>query len=291
MKNSLLTKNPTLNLTIGAIVISFSGVWVKIAEVSPSSSAFYRVFFGFFFLLVFAFQTKIKFAANRLHISLGIFCGLLFALDLLCWHNSIRLIGPGLATLLGNFQVFILAAVGILFLKERYSKILLLAIPLAVVGLFLIIGFEWSTMGADYTLGLGLGLATALLYSGFLLSLKSLSSRIKDPYSPMIIVSFATSVIIGVSMLSTGDSFTIPNMKSLLSLVGLGFLSQCFGWVCIASSLPRVNTSFVGLILLLQPSLAFIWDVLFFARPTALLNWSGVCITLFSIYLGSRAKC
>ena len=36
-----------------------------------------------------------------------------------------------------------------------------------------------------------------------------------------------------------------------------------------------------------QPSLAFVWDVLLFQRPTSLMNWVGVSIVLFAIYLGS----
>jgi drug/metabolite transporter (DMT)-like permease len=42
-----------------------------------------------------------------------------------------------------------------------------------------------------------------------------------------------------------------------------------------------------GFILLLQPALAFVWDVLLFQRPTSLVNWAGVFIVLVAIYLGS----
>jgi drug/metabolite transporter (DMT)-like permease len=51
--------------------------------------------------------------------------------------------------------------------------------------------------------------------------------------------------------------------------------------------LPAVFASLAGFILLLQPSLAFVWDVLLFQRPTSLMNWVGVSIVLFAIYLGS----
>ena len=43
-----------LGLVAGAIMISFSGVWVKISHVTPTVSAFYRVFFGGIILLVMA---------------------------------------------------------------------------------------------------------------------------------------------------------------------------------------------------------------------------------------------
>ena len=62
------------------------------------------------------------------------------------------------------------------------------------------------------------------------------------------------------------------------------------GWFLIASALPKIRASFSGLILLLQPALAFVWEVLFFQRPTSLVNWLGVLIALAAIYLGMARK-
>jgi drug/metabolite transporter (DMT)-like permease len=281
---------PITKLIIGAIAISFSGVWVKIADVSPSLSAFYRVLFGSLFLFVVAVRAREKILAKTSHLLPGTLCGIVFALDLICWHHSIRLVGPGLATILGNFQVFVLAGVGIYFLRERYSKLLLLAIPLAMAGLFLIVGFDWTGMTSNYRLGIYFGLATALFYSAYILTLKQLSTRCPDTFIPMLLVSTTTSIVLGLYIIAAGETFVIPDLKSLFSLVGLGFFSQCLGWLLIATSLPRTNTSTAGLILLLQPALAFLWDVLFFARPTDLLNWFGVVMTLLAIYFGLSSK-
>lgn len=287
---SALYINPNVRLAVGAVAISFSGVWVAIAEVPPSNSAFYRVLFGCLFLFVIVLRSKEKIATLRPHIFLGLICGVVFAADLLCWHISIRLIGPGLATLLGNFQVFILAGIGVILLKERYGKQLLVALPLAMTGLFFIVGLEWVEMTAPYKMGIFFGLATALFYSAYILCLKKLYSAAPGTISSMLLVSAATALVLAVYMVSTDTSFVIPNLSSLLSLACLGFFSQCFGWLLIATSLPRTNTSSAGLILLLQPSLSFIWDVLLFNRPTEPLNWLGVVITLCAIYLGISAK-
>ena len=66
----------------------------------------------------------------------------------------------------------------------------------------------------------------------------------------------------------------------------LGLLSQAIGWILITNALPHVRASLVGLSLLLQPSLSFVWDVLFFRRETSVVNWLGVIIVLSAIYLG-----
>ncbi len=289
MKHFSQTRLPTIFLILGAILISFSGVWVKLAHVTPTSSAFYRVFFGFVFLVFLSYRTKDHSKHNVTQLLLAALCGLLFALDLLCWHNSILLIGPGLATLLGNFQVFVLAGVGILFLKEAFSIRLLLSIPLAITGLFFIIGPDWQTMGEAYKDGIYFGFATALLYSAFLLTLRHLSG-LTDKYFTMMLISLISSIILACYIYYSGDSFVIPDLQSFASLACLGLFSQCIGWLLITVSLPQCKASYAGLILLLQPTLAFIWDVVFFSRATSTLNWFGVAFTLASIYLGISAR-
>jgi drug/metabolite transporter (DMT)-like permease len=284
-----------LQVLSGAFLISFSGIWVKLAHVPPTASAFYRVLFGFFFLLIACLWRRDFMKADSGQLALMVFCGLLFALDLYCWHASIQFIGPGLATILGNFQVFILAVCGIFLFGERIRPRFLVSIPMALIGLFLVVGINWATLPADYKSGIYLGLATAACYSGFLLTLRKIQTdgRRYSFFFALMLISFSCSVFLGGHMLATGESFSIPDVQSLLSLISLGLFSQTIGWALIANAMPKIRASFTGLILLLQPSLAFVWDVLLFRRPTDLLNWTGIIITLAAIYLGltgSRGK-
>jgi drug/metabolite transporter (DMT)-like permease len=282
---------PIFHLLCGAFLISFSGIFVKLADVSPTSSGFYRVLFGSIFLFgaTVWFKDFKKIAAGKLF--LIIFCGFVFALDLFFWHESIMHIGPGLATLLGNFQVFLLAATGILFFGEKSRPRFFAAIPLAILGLLLIVGINWNTLASDYKTGIYYGLLTAVCYTAFLLSLRKIqSARNHSQFFSLFVVSISCAIFLGIKMVHTGDAFTIPDGKTLLALLGLGLFSQTIGWVLIANAMPKIRASFTGLILLLQPALAFIWDVLLFNRPTDILNWTGVVITLAAIYMGLTGK-
>jgi len=99
-------KHPVAVLIFGAILISFSGVFVKPSQVYPLVSAFYRVFFGCLFLTC-ACWVKREFKAKSLKKNLlAILCGLVFSVALFCWHLSIHYVGSGLATILGNCQAF-----------------------------------------------------------------------------------------------------------------------------------------------------------------------------------------
>ena len=281
-----------IHLIAGAVMISFSGVWVKISHVTPTVSAFYRVLFGGIYLLAAAcWQKEITWKGWQ-RLLLGFVCGLFLALDLFFWHQSIQYIGPGLATILGNFEVFLLAGLGVVFMGEKVSPRFFLAILMAILGLFLVVGIQWNQLGSQYKTGVYLGLTTAVAYTAFLLTLRKLQSGQTEAitFYSMMLVSFATAIFLGLQAVYSGDSFAIPDPQSWTALLLLGLMSQAIGWILISNALPRVRASFAGLILLLQPSLAFVWDVLFFQRPTSAVNWIGVIMAITAIYLGTVQK-
>ena len=85
-------------------------------------------------------------------------------------------------------------------------------------------------------------------------------------------------------------SLAIPHTRDLTWLVCYGVLSHGLGMLFITSSLPHVTTTQAGLALLLQPTLSFVWDIAFFARPMRSSEFVGAALALFAIYLGSRSK-
>lgn len=275
---------------IGAFMISFSAVWVKLAELPPTTSAFYRVFLGGLFLAVPTVLSQKRYKISAKEALLILFCGLSFAADLFFWHRAIVYIGPGLATIIGNFQVFILAAIGIIFWGERFKRTFFFSIPLAVVGLFLLVGVDWGEFTFQYKMGLIYSVMVAVSYSVFILTLRNLQSGDKPFYVTLMLISFATALFLLPCFPIEGLSLSVGGIQSFLCLVCLGLLSQAVGWSIIASAMPKIPASLVGLILLLQPSLSFVWDILFFHRPTDSLGFIGFVMTISAIYLGVSSK-
>jgi drug/metabolite transporter (DMT)-like permease len=276
----------------GAFLISFSGVWVKIAHTGPTVSAFYRVLIGGLALLLIVKIKKEPLWKGLPNFLSSVLCGFFFALDLFVWHRSILYIGPGLATILSNFQVFLVALFGILVLKERISLRLLLAIPIAVFGLFLVVGVNWSELSGIYKTGIILGFATALCYAFYLLTLRKIQASDKplSASANMLVISLSTAFFLAVSLAYKHTSISLPDMQTVVSLFSYAVFSQVAGWVLISKGLPYVRASLAALLLLTQPTFAFIWDILFFSRETSLLNGAGAVLTLAAIYMGSTSK-
>lgn len=285
-----LAANPLVRLFAGATCISFSPVWVRLADVAPSSSGFYRLAIGGAALALYlALSGKRQRLSKRMWQILGI-ATLFFALDVWFFHRSIVYVGPGLATLLSNFQVFFMMLGGLLLLGQQPRLMQLVAVPLALAGLGMIVGFDWNALTADYRWGVIFGLLTALVYAGYMLSMRAARIESADalPVREVAIVSLGAALLLGAAVVVEGESLHIPGWLDALWLVNYGILSQCIGWLLIASSLPKVTTTQAGIALLLQPALSFTWDVLFFDRPMSAVELGGALLALTAIYLGSR---
>lgn len=282
--------NPTVRLFIGAALISLSPVWVKLVSVSATTSGFYRVLIGGVVLSGYLLATGQRLQLGKRAWRMLLLAGVFFALDLWFWHRSINFIGPGLSTLLANFQVFIMTAFGMVVLREAPRPAQIVAIPLALVGLAMIVGLDWAGLAADYRLGVVFGLATAVVYAGYLLSMRSArqGSTHRVPSREIAVISIASAAMLGLSALFEGESLAIPGAGDAAWLLAYGIFSHSLGMMFIASSLPHVTTTQAGLALLLQPTLSFVWDVLFFARAMTAEEVAGALLALFAIYLGSR---
>jgi drug/metabolite transporter (DMT)-like permease len=130
-----IENSPQLRLFIGAALISLSPVWVKLVDVPPSTSGFYRVLFGSVALVVFLLVTRKRPSFSKPAWLMLVIAAVFFALDLWFWHRSINYIGPGLSTLLANFQVFIMMIAGFVLFKQIPRPVQLLAVPMALMGL------------------------------------------------------------------------------------------------------------------------------------------------------------
>jgi drug/metabolite transporter (DMT)-like permease len=282
-------KRAIVELLLGATMISTSAVWVRAADVDPTAAGFWRVAIAAVVLAGLGWARRWTMWRDARYFLLFLPIAAFFALDLLLWHRSIHYVGPGLATVLANFQVFFMAAVGVFFLGESLGWKLPVGVLLALPGVFLLVGIDLDALPPDYLTGVWFGLGTAVAYTGYLLGMRRAqrTERTLAPGVNLLYASFWCSVLLALATPVQGESFAFGNIESLGAMVAYGVVSQVVGWVLLTRALPHLDASTVGLILLLQPALAMGWDVLFFDRPTGWLDLVGAALVLGGIYLAS----
>lgn len=279
-----------LQMFAGAALISTTSIFVKWAHVGPTVSAFYRMAFGGLMLLVGLIVLGQWRRLRWSYIGWLLLPAVAFAVDLMLWHRSILYVGPGLATLLGNFQVFLMALAGWLIYRERLRRPFLAGVLIAFVGLYLLVGLDWSQVGAQYQRGVVFGIVTGFAYAVYMLSTRHAQRSGHVPLAPaqlLCVSSLLCAVVLGAAVLLEGDSFVLPDAQTWWSLLGLAFIGQVLGWILLLRAMPQLPASVIGLLLLLQPALSFVLDVILFARPTRSLDWVGVGLSLLGIFIGS----
>ncbi|HEU4670036.1 MAG TPA: DMT family transporter [Dyella sp.] len=288
----LLHRADVLAMALGAALLSCTSIFVVLAQVAPGASAFYRMLFGGLALFGWVAASGRWNPVRGRDVVLALLPAIGLAADLILWHRSILWVGPGVATLLTNFQVFLLAVVGVVAYRERLAPAFWPGMALALAGLWLLVGAHWSLFDGRHRLGVWFGLASCLAYTVYLLSFRrALAGHTRLPPAQFLgLMSLLCAGVLASWCVADGESLALTTARAWLSLLALGLLGQVVAWLLIGRAMPRLPASLVGLLLLLQPALAFVVDVMLFGRPTGAMDWFGLLLALAGILLGALRR-
>ena len=87
---------------LGILAISFSAVFVRLAAVSPVTATFFRTAYAVPVLAALWFSSRARDRRPWGARALAAASGVVLAIDLVFWHQSIALVGAGLAASLWN---------------------------------------------------------------------------------------------------------------------------------------------------------------------------------------------
>ena len=279
-------------LLAGAVGIAFAPIFVRLSELGPSATAFYRLFFALPILWLWMGVEGRKSGAERKPATPGehralIIAGLLFATDLALWHWSIRLTSVANATLFANFApLFVTLGARILF-AEKITLLFVAGMAAAFAGTSMVVGdsvrFSLEHLAGDF-----LGIAAALFYGGYLLGVKHL----RRSFSTATIMSWSglsACPTLLVAALLSGEGLLAQHLQGWIILLALALVSQVGGQSLIAYAFAHLPASFSSLSLLLQPAVAALlaWTLLD-ERLTSLQAVGGAVI-LSGIGIASRA--
>jgi drug/metabolite transporter (DMT)-like permease len=270
---------------LGALVIAFSAILVRLADVSPSTAAFFRCLYALPVLGLLAWHERRRFGDRSWRDRrLAWAAGLFFAADLTFWHHSIGAVGAGLATVLGNTQVLFVGLIAWAALRERPENRSLVASPVVFAGVVLISGVIGSgAYGDDPALGVLFGVLTGITYALFLLILRHGNTDDRRPAGPLFDATLSAAVFSALGGIAVGDIDWVPGAESQAWLVLLAMSSQVLGWLLISVSLPRLPAVLTSIVLTLQPvCTVFLGAVLLSEAPSAV-QLTGVAIVIAGV--------
>lgn len=279
-------------LLVGAGAIGFSPIFVRLSELGPVATAFWRVGLALPALwLVVALQARMTGGVTRpsdRDLGLLAIAGIAFIADLTCWHFSIGYTSVANATLLANFtSIFVTLGAWLLF-RDRVNRLFVAGMVLALIGAMLLMAQSLS-VSYDNLFGDALGLITALFYASYLLAI----SRVQGRVSAALVIAISSTVT-ALGLLPVvwlfGETLLATSARGWAMLAGLALISHAAGQGLIAYAFARLPASFSSVALLLQPAVAAFlgWALL----GEALGGWqiAGSLVILAGIVVARRAS-
>jgi len=290
MNNSI---KGSLSILSGAFLISFSPVFVNLVSIEPTVSGFYRMLFGSIALFI-IYLIKNNENPLRKNISKFIVLGaILFSLDLWFWHRSVIYVGPGLSTLLANFQILILPFLALIFFNQKTQRIQIFSIFLGLLGLFLITGQSWDIAGNNYKLGVLFGLLTAISYAGYIISIKRIDHNAavnSDPIFNLLFISLISAGLLFLFSIIEQVPLEIKSSSELIWMICYGLFSHVIGWFFILNGLQKISAVTAGIILLTQPILSYVWDFIIFKKVILPIEYFGIVSVLLAMIITIKSE-
>jgi len=258
--------------------------------VSPSTAAVFRCGYALPVLGLLALGERRRFGRPPpRHWRYAVIAGTFFAADLILWHHAIGDVGAGLATTLANLQVVLVALAAWVFLSERPSRNVALAVPLVFGGAVLISGVIGDdAYGEDPALGALFGVLTAVAYTGFLLVLRHAGRDLRRPAGPLFEATLVATVVAIAAGALLGEVDLVPSWPAHGWLLTLALTSQVLGWLLIAVALPRLPASLTSIVLTVQPVGSVVLGIILLGEDPAPVQLVGVVVIVAGIVIATR---
>jgi drug/metabolite transporter (DMT)-like permease len=279
-------------VSVGAVVTAFASILVELSGASPSTAAIFRCVYALPLLGALAVRERAPIGDNpgpgrcRLWLA-GAFLGA----DLILWHHSIEDVGAGLATMLVNVQVVIVPLVAWALWRERPNRGVLVAVPVAALGVVLISGAFGGVYGSRPVLGSALGILAGVAYVGFLLILRASPGVRHRVAGSLFDVTLGAAVFCVAVGLVLGEADLVPAWPSAGWLALLAVSTQVFAWLMITSAVPHLRTATTSLVLVVQPACTVLFAAIILNEIPSAAQLVGVFVVLACpvSLLGSRS--
>ncbi|MBL3683943.1 MAG: DMT family transporter [Sinorhizobium meliloti] len=277
-------------LIIGGAAIGGSPIFVRLSEVGPMATAFWRVALALIPLLAWS-RLRGGAVADKPPQRLSDYAqlvlpGVFLAIDLAAWHLALTMTSVANATLLANLAPVFVTLAGWALFRSAVSGIFLGGLATAIVGVVVLKGGPAALGGGDLA-GDGIAIVAAAFYAGYILAIGRLRSRFST--NRIMIWSTASAAVCMLPMALLAEQSLFPTSAfGWAMLFGLAFVSHAGGQVAITYALAFLPPAFSSLTLLLQPVVAALLAWVLLSEPVGAMQAIGGAIVLIGILIARR---
>lgn len=280
-------------MVAGSAALAFGPWLVRLSDVSPVASGFWRMALAVLPLTLLARfarpgtgqsadRTTGLGAALRRPATIwwAAVAGVFFAADIAAWHLGIVRTTLANAALLSNGASFLLPLWGIFVLRHVPRTGAKVAIACAVIGTVLLVGRS-ASLSPEHLDGDLFCLLAAVLYTAYLLVIDRL--RVTLPPLPLLALAtaFAAVAMLPMALLMPGAFW--PHNWAPVVLLSVG--SQIFGQGLVVYAIRHLKPLVIGLTLLIQPAIATAIGALRFGEVPGAPEIAGAALVVAALVL------
>jgi drug/metabolite transporter (DMT)-like permease len=287
-------------LVAGALAIGTSPILVRLSELQPTATAFWRVALAVPLLVLMAranggpqtgsVRAVQPMSETRDQMGLAL-AGVFLAADLVCLHWSLRYTSVANSILFLNFAPFFVAGLSWIFYREAITISLTVSLAIAVFGMMALVGGQ-SAVSEQPLYGDFLAVLAGAFYGGYLFVIARCRRRL-----PTSTIMTRSSAWCAVALLPTtvamGERLLPVSPRGGLVLFALAAITHAGGQGLIAYALRYLPAASSAATLMLQPVVAAVAAWAIFAEalgPRQILGAAIVLIGICLCHVGLQAK-
>ena len=276
-----------LAVAAGAAIIGLAPIAVRVSDVGPMATAFWRFAFALPLLVLLVAVARPRLTLNAPVRAPLAAAGVCFGLDLTLWHAALTHTTVLNATLLSNMTPIFAVAGGFLFLRERITRAFAIGAAIAGIGAVLLTASR-AQGGEGAWFGDALGVASAVWYAAYLVILRQVRDG-ADVRMAMLVTTAVSLVVASAAAALFGEDWTPHSATGWLVLMGLG-LVHVGGQGLIAYGVARLNIALSTVLLWVQPVAAAGLSWAIFGEALGPLALVGAALVLGGIYVVQRGR-
>lgn len=276
-----------ISALIAESCIMYASVLIKIINLPPILSGFYRVALALPIFCIIAYMHG-GLKVGLKNASLMILAGVFFGLDLVCFNTALHRTSVANVNLLSSLVCFILVPIGVIFFKEKINYKFIIGSIVAVGGLFMLLGGR-SDDSVAHISGDALAFLACCSYSIFLAFVYSFRKR----YNAVVLMFYAgigSSILL---LLAAGilEDLRLPNdEKTWMQILLIMLFGQILGQGFFGYIMGKISTQASSLILLISPIIAAIMGYLILGEKLGIFEILGIFIILGGTYIAKKSS-
>jgi drug/metabolite transporter (DMT)-like permease len=267
----------------GALAMGISPIFVRLADVGPFASAFWRVALALPALYAWMRLAERAPAPARRFGLPTLLAGLAFTGDLLFWHASILRTSVANATFFATTAPIWVVGFSWLLFGRRAGRGVLAGLALCLMGGAALLG-QTLRLAPDHALGDLFGLATGVFFGLYFLAVEAARRGVGAAR-----VTFEASLVTAACLLTVAaatEPVLFPrSFAGFAALLGMAWISHAGGQGLLSVALGRLPATFSSLVIFLEAVAAAGFAYVLLGEPLTTAQAAGGLLIMAGIYV------